>query len=106
MKLARMLASAVIVLAIVWLLTAVLRRPAFQVLFGYLLVGGGVPFATSMAASLHAQHGIAILVGVLTILTIIPCPMADVARALVPIGIGMLAGTGLHRVMHEAKENA
>ena len=106
MKLARTLASALILLAVVWLLSAVLRRPAFVVLFEYLLFGGGVPFATSMAASMHGQQTIAILVVLLTILAIIPCPMTDVARALIPIGIGIVAGTGLHALLRDAKDTA
>ncbi len=104
MKFLRTLAYALIILAILLVISETVHRPGFAMLLGYLSFGSYVPFALATAAAINGQRGIVVAVVILAILSIIPCSIERFAHAVVPIGVGILAGEALRIALKEAGE--
>ena len=103
MKLARTLAHALIVLAVVLVVAAFATR-GFATVLKQLGFASYLPFALATAAAVNNQKGLLVATILVTILAIIPCAIAALAHALLPIGAGILLGTAVQRGMQEARE--
>lgn len=104
MKFLRTLAYALIILAVLLVVSETVHRPGFAMLLRYLAFGSYVPFALATAAAINGQRGIVVAVVLISILAIIPCSIDTLAHAVVPIGAGILAGEALRIALHEASE--
>jgi len=104
MKVLRTLAYAAIILAVLVMVQESVKLPGFVLVLGYLRFGSFVPFALATAAAINGQRGIVITVVILSVLSIMPCTIEVFAHALVPIGVGILAGTSLHTAITDAHE--
>jgi hypothetical protein len=105
MKVLRTLAHAIIILGVLLVLARFLGgTPGFARLFGVLGWASFVPFSLSCAAGINNQRAVVIITVIATLLAIWPASIEKVAQALVPIGLGILAGVAMKSAFAEAKE--
>jgi len=96
------LIQAVLVFALMHLLSRVLHgRPGFAVVFDMLGTGGFIPFATSVTAAMQRQRGLVLVILLVTLLAAWPWTLVELEHLVVPIGVGILVGTGLRRILRE-----
>jgi hypothetical protein len=76
-------------------------RPGFRAVFDVLAPGGFVPFAATLSAAVHLQRALVLVILGLTLLGGWPWDLQGLERLVIPIGVGILAGTGLARVLRE-----
>lgn len=106
MKFLRTLAYAAIILALLLVIDESVKRPGFLMILSYLRFASFIPFSLACAAAINGQRGIVVAVVLIAILSIIPCSIETLAHAVVPIGVGILAGEALRIALHEAQEDS
>ncbi len=103
MRLAKALAHALILAAVANILAGLLRHvgPGFSFLVDQLGWGWFVPFAIATACALHNQKALSLVLLGVVLLIAVPLTLAILPVVLVPVGAGILAGTGLRRLFAE-----
>jgi len=104
MKVLRTLAYAAIILAGLLILSSLVKAQGFTAVLGIIGYGAYLPFSLTTAAAITNQRGIVITISIIVLLSIIPCTLQDFARAVAPIGIGILTGIALQHAIHESRE--
>ena len=103
MKLGRALVHTLIILAVATIGASIATR-GFAIVLHHLSFGSFLPFALATAAAMNNQKGLLIATAGVTVLAIIPCSIQLLAHAVLPIGIGVLLGTGVQRAIRETTE--
>jgi hypothetical protein len=100
------LAHALIAFALANVLSLALNGlPGFRLFFYLVNCGAFFPFGASIAAGMHEQRGLAILIAIVTIMAGWPFSMNTLPHLLIPIAVGLLIGMGLSRVLHEGRQS-
>lgn len=102
MPLAKALTHALIIAALLHATTRVATAPGVALLLGVLSPGAYLPFALSTSAAMHGHRSAALLILAGTLVLAYPATTNDLATHLVPVGAGLLAGTGLRNAIKEA----
>src|SRR3954453_17163811 len=98
MNLLRSLTHALIILTVA-LITSAFATRGIATILGYLRFGSFLPFALATAPVINHQRGLLITTLAVTIAVILPCTIDELARALVPIGAGVLLGVAIQRAI-------
>jgi hypothetical protein len=104
MKVLRTLAYAAIILAALLILTSLVKAEGFTTVLRVIGFGAYFPFALTAAAVITNQRGVLIATAVIVVLSMVPCTMPELARAVAPIGIGMLVGMAAQHAIRELRE--
>ena len=102
MPLAKALTHALIIASILHATTRVATAPGVALLLGVLSPGAYLPFALSTSAAMHGIRSAALIILAGTLVLAYPATTNDLATHLVPVGAGLLAGTGLRNAIKEA----
>lgn len=100
MPLAKALTHALIIAALLHATTHIASAPGVALLLGVLSPGAYLPFALSTSAAMHGIRSAALIILAGTL--VLAYPTNDLATHLVPVGAGLLAGTGLRNAIKEA----
>jgi hypothetical protein len=76
-------------------------RQGFAVAFDLVGTAAFLPFSAALAAALGRQRGLLLFILGATLLTSWPSTIVDLEHLVVPVAVGILAGTGLTRVLQE-----
>lgn len=76
-------------------------RPGFHAVFEVLQPGGFVPFAATLAAAIHLQRALVLVILTVTLLAAWPWNLQGLERFMIPLGSGILAGTAFGRLLRE-----
>lgn len=104
MNVLRTLAYAAIILAGLLVLSSLVKAPGFAAVLGIIGYGAYLPFSITAAAAITNQRGIIITIALIVLFSIVPCTMQEFARAVAPIGIGILTGIALQHAILESRE--
>jgi hypothetical protein len=104
MNVLRTLAYAAIILAGLLILSSLVKAPGFAAVLGIIGYGAYLPFSLTAAAAITNQRGILITIALIVLLSIVPCTLQEFARAVAPIGIGLLTGIALQHAIRESRE--
>lgn len=104
MKVLRTLAYAAIILAGLLILSSLVKAEGFAAVLRVIGFGAYFPFALATAAAITNQRGILIATALIMLLSVVPCTVHELARAVAPIGIGILGGVALQHAIHESRE--
>lgn len=104
MKVLRTLAYAAIILAGLLVLSSLVKAQGFAAILGIIGYGAYLPFSLTAAAAITNQRGIIITIALIVLLSIVPCTLQDLARAVAPIGIGILTGIALQHAIRESSQ--
>lgn len=104
MKILRTLAYAAIILAGLLIVSSLVKAPGFAAVLGIIGYGAYLPFSLTAAAAITNQRGILIATALIVLLSVVPCTVQELARAVAPIGIGILGGVALQHAIRESRE--
>jgi heme/copper-type cytochrome/quinol oxidase subunit 1 len=104
MKVLRTLAYAAIILAGLLILSSLVKAQGFAAVLGIIGYGAYLPFSLTAAAAITNQRGIIITISIIVLLSTVPCTMQDFARAIAPLGVGILSGIALQYAIRESSE--
>lgn len=96
------LLRALIAFAIMNILARLLHgRQGFVVVFDLVGAAAFLPFSAALAAAIARQRGLMLFILAITLLAAWPANVVDLEHLVAPIAVGILAGTGIARVLHE-----
>jgi hypothetical protein len=104
MKVLRTLAYAAIILAGLLILSSLVKAQGFVAVLRVIGFGAYFPFALTAAAAITNQRGILIATALIVLLSVVPCTVQELARAVAPLGIGILGGVALQYAIRESSE--
>lgn len=107
MTLQRCVVLALIVLGVTLVTARVVEQhgpPAFRTIFDALSYASFVVFSVALAAGYTGLRGVVVVLAVITVLSMIPSPMATLARGLAPLGVGILLGVAARRFVSESTD--
>jgi hypothetical protein len=76
-------------------------RQGFMVAFDLVGTAAFLPFSAALAAAIGRQRGLMLFILVITLLASWPSTVFDLEHLVAPIAVGILAGTGIARVLQE-----
>jgi hypothetical protein len=104
MRIVRALTFALIAWAVLLVLNGLAGSgpPAYRHLLTWLGWGAFLPAALSFGGAITGQKGLVLLTLFFVVLGIFPTDLQHFARALAPIGLGILAGAACRAVLEES----
>ena len=78
-------------------------RQGFVVAFDLVGTAAFLPFSAALAAAISRQRGLILCILAVSLLASFPATVVDLEHLVVPIAVGILAGTGFSRVLQEGR---